>query len=629
MGSGHGRPNKGTRVRGQDQVNDRTIQAEPSISGACRRRKISSRLLLILPAAAMGVGSLSWGTAAVAQAVPTREEILRAPMGVGPTERSVNIDSDDDVERSPCPLADPQFASLRFTLNAVEFANAGEIDIAMLDPSWRSWVGQEVPVAAICDIRDRAGTILRREGYLAAVQVPVQTIEQGVVRLDILAARLTGIQIRGEAGNSERQLAAYLDQLRSDGLFNVRDAERYLLLANTIPGLSARLTLRPVGAPGELVGEVTVVRTPAVISANVQNFGSTAVGRFSAIARAQVNGLTGLGDQTTLAVYSTVQTREQQVVQGAHEFRLGREGLTLGSSLTYAWTSPTLPGGLDIDTNSLIWSSYARYPLTLRQSRSLWVGGGFDWIDQDVKAVGTLLSRDHLRVIWADLTGDWIDRQAFSGVGGYSPAEPRWSARLNVQARQGLGFLGASSPCGPTGAACFGPGAIPIGRVDADPSAFVLRAEGEFALRPVPAVTLVVAPRAQYSNKALLSYEEFSAGNFTVGRGYDPGTLSGDRGVGVTSEFRLGSLVPQSNRDLAIQPFVFFDAAWTWNKDAVFAGLNPQRLYSAGGGVRAVFGNVLRVDAMVAEPLRRTGFVPVSQPTRFLISITTQFGVGR
>ena len=46
----------------------------------------------------------------------------------------------------------------------------------MLDPSWRDLAGQEMPVAALCDVRDRAATILRELGYLAAVQVPLNVL---------------------------------------------------------------------------------------------------------------------------------------------------------------------------------------------------------------------------------------------------------------------------------------------------------------------------------------------------------------------------------------------------------------------------------------------------------------------
>ncbi|MEQ1724388.1 MAG: ShlB/FhaC/HecB family hemolysin secretion/activation protein [Sphingopyxis sp.] len=577
---------------------------------------------------ALSALALGLAAPATAQNAPTREEILRTPLGDTAAAANLEIDAEDGIERAPCPLANPEFANTRFVLRDVQFSGAEPIERATLDASWRALAGTEVPVAAICEIRDRAATQLRRDGYLAAVRVPVQTIADGVVRLDILAAHLSAIRVRGNAGASERQLARYLAKIEGQPLFNIHEAERYLLLANSLPGTSARLTLRPGSTPGDVIGEVTVERTPIMLDANIQNFGGRAVGREGGIVRARLGGITGLGDETTLAIYSTANVDEQQVVQGGHEFRLGSEGVTVGTSLTYAWTRPTITAGLNIDTRTLVWTSQVRTPTLLRQSRSIWLGAGFDWIDQDVFALGTLLSRDHLRVAWLNMDGAWTDPDAFSARGGYSPAEPRWSIALNVQLRQGLGLLDASNPCGAGGAGCFGAGGTPISRIEADTTATVLRAEGEMVWRPTPTIAFALSPRGQYAHRPLLSYEEFSAGNYTAGRGYDPGILTGDSGVGFGVEARIGSLVPQTRRALALQPFVFFDAAWVWNKDTAFAGISPQHITSAGGGVRLAWGDRARIDVTVAEPLRRVGIPPARAATRVLISFTTQLGIG-
>jgi hemolysin activation/secretion protein len=572
----------------------------------------------------------AWAGPALAQTAPTREEVLRPPPVAAPEAPVAPVEGgDDSIERAPCPLADPQFANVTFTLNAVQFSGTEAIDRSLLDPAWRDRVGTTVPVAAICDIRDRAAAILRDEGYLAAVRVPVQTIEGGNVTLDILAARLTGVQVRGTAGPSEGVLARYLGKLTDQPLFNTRSAERYLLLANSLPGINGRLTLRPGGAPGDVVGEVIVARTPAALDINIQNYGSQAIGRFGGIVRARVNGITGMGDETTLGYYATADFREQHVVQGGHEFRIGGEGLTFATTATYAWTRPTIAANPGLKTRTFVSTTSLRYPVTLTQSHSLWASAGFDYVDQDVDILGVPLNQDHLRVAWAAVDASWFDPSAFSGRGGYSPAEPAWSFRISLSARQGLDVFGASPDCSSLGLACFAPGATPTSRFEGDPTAYVARGEADLTIRPNPNFTVAITPRAQYSRKALLSYEEFSAGNFTVGRGYDPGTLTGDSGVGYSIEARVGSLVPRTRQSITIQPFAFVDAAWVWNRDSSFAGLNPQQLHSAGGGARIAFGDVARIDMTVARRLRSTLLQPDRGPVRLLVSFTMQLGVGR
>ncbi|MBL8649641.1 MAG: ShlB/FhaC/HecB family hemolysin secretion/activation protein [Sphingopyxis sp.] len=558
--------------------------------------------------------------------IPTREEIQRPALPEAPPPNEQIVSADDAIERAPCPLANPEFANVRITLRSVEFSSVEGIDPATLAPSWSDRVGQDLPIAVVCDIRDRAATMLRAKGYLAAVRVPPQTIGDGVVKLDILAARMSRIEVRGDAGANEGLLQRYLTHLDDQPVFNIVEAERYLLLARDIPGLSARLTLRPGAAPGEVVGEVTVERTPAIFDANIQNFGSKDVGRWGGIARARVHGLTGMGDMTTVSFYSTPDFDEQNVAQIAHEFRVGDEGLKFGASYTYAWTRPEV-ATLAIKSKTQIVSLFTAYPLVLAQARRLTIGGGLDLIDQDISLAGTPINRDRLRVFNLRADASWTDPASIGGRGGYSPSEPRWFLGGSVEARQGLSFLGASDDCGPTGAACFLPGAIPLTRVEGKPDAFLVRANALAEWRPIQNFTFSLAPRGQWASDPLLAYEEFSGGNFTVGRGFDPGTVIGDSGVAVAVEARYGSLVPANTKSFAVQPFAFFDAAWVWNKDLAFAGLNPQKLYSAGGGLRVAYGDIGRIDLTLAVPLNRAGFLVQKPDPRFLVSFTTQFGV--
>ncbi|KTE22299.1 hemin transporter [Sphingopyxis sp. H071] len=576
-----------------------------------------------------GLAALSVSFAAQAQiapSVPTREEIQRPTLPPASPPGEQVVTADDGIERAPCPLANPEFANVRVTVRNVRFSEVEGIDTSILDASWQDKVGQDQPVSVVCDIRDRAATILRAKGYLAAVRVPPQTISDGVVKLDILSARLTRVEVRGDAGANEGLLQRYLSRLDDQPVFNIVDAERYLLLARDIPGMDARLTLRPGAVPGEVVGEVTVTRTPILIDGSTQNYGSRDVGRWGSINRARFTGLTGMGDMTTVSFYSTPDFDEQKVLQLAHEFRVGGEGLRFGASYTYAWTRPDITG-FNIRSNTQIVSLFASYPLVLTQARRITLGGGLDIIDQDIKLGSTPLNRDRIRVFNLRADGIWIDPASVAGKRGYSPSEPHWSLGASVEARQGVNFLGASNDCGPGGAACFLPGTVPLTRIEAKPDAFLVRANAQAEWRPTRLFTLSLAPRAQWASDPLVAYEEFSGGNFTVGRGFDPGTIIGDKGVAVSAEARYGSFVPANRKAFAFQPFAFFDAAWVWNTDSAFNGLNPQKLYSAGGGMRVAWGDRARLDVALAVPLNRGGFLTERPDPRLLISFTSQFGV--
>jgi hemolysin activation/secretion protein len=575
-------------------------------------------------------------TAALAQtpSLPTRDELQRQQPTPPPRDTPPRVTVQDGIERAPCPLAAPRFADVSITISEARFDGLQIVSPEALRSTWAEYAGRSVPIATVCEIRDRAATILRREGYIAAVQVPPQRIEEGgVVRFDVLMARLVRIQVRGDAGRAEGIIARQLAKLQEQPVFNTFEAERYLLLLDDIPGYDARLTLKPAGTrPGEVIGEVAVRYTPVEVEANVQNFGARAVGRLGGMVRARLNGLTGLGDMTTLAYFNTFDWREQHVLQASHSFRLGDEGLTLGGDLTYALTRPGVGGGDPFRTRTLIATLRAAYPLMRSLGENLILGGGLDLANQRARfAQGTVdiaLNHDRLRVLFARLDYDRIDPASLGSIRGYSASEPRWRLAGSLELRQGVSVFGGSTAC--ANPQCTG--RTPLSRPAADPTAFVLRASAHGEWRPSPAFTLALSPRAQYAPDPLLSFEEFSTGNYTIGRGYDAGTLVGDSGVGVQAEVRVGSLVPRRVGGWAFQPFAFLDAARIWNRDAgSLYPRDPQSLYSAGGGMRARWGDRARLDAFVAAPLKTLRLFDLSNPgserrvkgdVRFLASLT-------
>ena len=551
---------------------------------------------------------------------PTREEVTRPVSPPTPPPAS-RLEVEGGFERSPCALDGPEFAAIRYTLRGVEFEGLKGLTPAELEPAYSTLVGQELPIASVCEIRDRAATILRDAGYISAVQIPEQTISDGIVRFRVLTARLTKVQVRGDASGAEQLIANYLGQLTAEPVFNRFHAERYLLLASDIPGYSVRLTLRPAGTtPGDVVGDVTVQRTPAYADFNVQNYGSEELGRWGGLLRGQLFGLTGLGDRTTLALFTTSDFSEQQTVQLAHDFRLGAEGLTLGGAFTYAWANPDVPDA-DVKARTLLATVQADYPLIRSLSHTLRGTVGMDFVNQDVELDTIDLTRDRLRVAFLRMTLDAVETQYDNP--GFSLGEPPWRLSSVVELRQGLDIFGATRDCGPTGAACLGVGNVPPSRLEGQADATLIRgtAFGEF--RPMPKLTLAAGVRAQYAFKPLLSFEEFSAGNYTAGRGYDPGALLGDRGIGTQLEVRYGSRFPATAKSAAVEGYLFWDHARVGNKDQLVVLDQSNHLHSIGGGARISFDR-FSLDAALAVPLTRVGLFDEKPDPRILISLTSR-----
>ena len=541
-------------------------------------------------------------THVAAQSVaPTREELTRITTPEAAPRPTLNIVG--GIERSPCPLADPRYADVRVRISDVQFNGLKGASPDEMRAAWSPYAGTEQPVAVLCEIRDAAATMLRDKGYLAAVQVPTQRIENGVVQMEVLYARITTIRARGQTDGAEAKLAAYLNKLTEDEYFDRNKAERYLLLARDLPGYNVQLTLKPAGTgPGELVGEVSVLSRRYSLDATVQNLAAEETGRWGAQLRGQLYGLTGLGDVTTLAFYSTFDFKEQKILQAAHSFRPGSEGLTVNGQFTYAWTKPRIDDleiTPDLKARTLFWTVDARYPIVRRQTSNLWAGIGFDYVDQKVHFFEPL-SRDKLRILWLRADWDAVDLSA---------RRPGWRANAFVELRKGLDIFDASESDDEVGPS----------RDDGKATATVIRVGGQGELALGRDFSIAVSPRAQIAFDPLLSFEEFTAGNYTVGRGYDPATLSGDSGAGVLLELRGPRLMPIKQSKLTVQPFIFGDAAWAWNKND---GRGAEHLKSAGGGLRAELSDRFRLDGTVAVPLEHAGFDNRKGNVRMLVTLT-------
>jgi len=576
------------------------------LEGHCGARLVAGALAAMLLANSGAQAQVAPGQAAL----PTREDLRPVPEPARPAGPRLSVVG--DIERSPCPLADPKFADVMVPVNSVTFNNLKGISAEEMRAAWAPYAGTRQPVSVLCEIRDAAATILRDKGYLAAVQVPTQRIENGEIHMEMLYARVTAVRARGQTGGAESLIARYLGRLADDEIFDRNKAERYLLLARDIPGYNVQLTLKPAGtAPGELIGEVTVVRRPYTADFSTQNLSSRAVGRWGGQIKAQVFGLTGMGDATSISFYSTSDFEEQQILQIAHEFRIGGEGLKFGGQFTYAWTEPDIGAGAvpsPLRARTLFATLETSYPLVRLQAHNLRVGGGLDVIDQRVN-FGAPLSRDRLRILFARIGGDAVD---------LSHQSPRWRLAGNIELRKGLSIFEASdctSGCG----AGLGPS-----RSDARATAGLVRAAGVAEIALGKSLSIAIAPRVQIAFDPVPAFEEFSAGNYTIGRGFDPGVISGDSGIGTSVELRGPGVLVGGVKGLNLHPYMFADGVQIWNLNAA----GPARgLLSLGGGVRAEFADRVVFDANVAVPadvpIDTTG-LRADRRVRFLLTLTAR-----
>lgn len=544
---------------------------------------------------------------------PTREEVNPEPPRREAGPGKVSVDSSGAFNRGPCPL---DSSDLRTTIPSVRFSGAGgkplPPELIPILANVRAPEGEQ-PVRVVCDIRDAANAALRAKRYVATVQIPAQRLEGGPLQLEVVTAHIVETRVRGNAGPYEGLIESRIAALQSFDPLNEAQAERLLLLADDIPGLDVRLSLQPAGgAPGEVIGELTVDYHPFGLVANAQNYNSKQLGRETVYARAELYGLTGLGDLTYLAGSTTVDFDEQKIVQVGHEMLLDQTGTTLALRATYADSRPTLPS-LKLRTKSWILNAELMQPLMRSVNDSYYLGVGFERVDQRTdlgSAAGSAaLNLDRISTIYMRFVGNsrrlHRDGTEATSLNGF------------VEFRKGIDAFNTTKT-GTITKAGYAPS-----RFEGDAKAWVIRGQldGKIGLGPI--FELFGSGRGQWTNQALLNYDEFSLGNLTVGRGYDPGANTGDKAYGLTGEIRVN--LPTGPR-VATQVFGFYDHVRLFNLDTGSTEANRQ-LDSYGGGVRVTLSGIARLDVTYAHPLDPpllTGASAKVPKDRILVSLTAQ-----
>lgn len=518
---------------------------------------------------------LAFSLPALAQDTPTTLP-GQTPQDIDPASRTpavepARIDLGTLAVSADCPFA----GKGEITLRRIEVAGATLVPQAAIDAAVADLVGHAADAGVLCTARDRVASVYAAHGEaLAAVDIPPQDLTPGVLTLRVNEGRVRRVAIENaEAlGPSAALAQAYLDALVTDGATRWADVERAFLLVREIPGADVGFTMRRLddGSPDGL--EIVATAAPRRkfdIGVSAHNLGSEELGPWGLSLRADANSFTRLGERTSLVLFSSL-GGEQKVAQLLGEVRLGASGWTLLGDIAHGRSEPG--GGLEmleLEGRSLVTRLGARYPVVKTRALALDAGVRLEAIDQD-NALGFLrdaglgmipLFEEDLRVLALDANLRW--QRPGSGL----------AATAGLELRKGLGIWGASEA-----------GDLLLSRAQARPD-FVSAKLGlgaRWSARPgaMASPFVSVSGAGQWSNAPLPAYEEFQVGNYTIGRGFDPGAASGDSAV-------AGQL--EAGWDLrgdvgAASVFAFVDAAHLWNRDDAS---EEATLRSIGLGARA------------------------------------------
>lgn len=513
------------------------------------------------------------------------------------------------IKKATIANAPANAENILFQLNSLQIDGVNAYDAEDIDHLYRDQLGTEVSLADVYAIANSLTNKYRNEGYiLTQVVIPPQTIENGIVKLQVVEGFVDQIIIEGETRESAlKQIRQYAENLRENHILSAKNLERYLLLINDLPGITARSILSPSKTKtGASDLTIIIERDNYESSIEFNNHGSRFLGPYQTAFSGIANSHFGLNERISgQFVISGDKNRINELMFGSivYEQPVSRYGskIRILASIT-----STEPGDdldqFDVKGNSKFLSASISHPFIRSRTMNLYGRATFDL--RNVKSRNDLepSREDKIRSLRVGTTFQFIDTLFGVGINA-----------LDVEVSHGLSIFGATHK-----------GDNNITRARGNPEYTKIELQAQRLQRITPSINVLFAGQGQWSATPLLSSEEFGVGGFNLGRGYDSSEIVGDDGISGKIELQWNE--PHKIKYLHdYQLFSFLDAGRVWNQDATTSADKRNSLASIGLGIRADITEKTKAGFGVAFPLTRRVETTNDRDPRFYFSITHEF----
>ena len=505
--------------------------------------------------------------------------------------------------RSPVPRAVDE---IKFKLADVRIEGAVTIPASHFRHLYQGLIGKQISLADIFDVADAIEKEYRDKGLLLVrAYVPPQHVKDGIFTIHVVEGFVESVSVEGADRATSRRVRSYLMPVLHDHPLRLSTIERALLLSNDLPGIAATGVLRPSpSVPGASDLVVTVTQPPVNGSLSASNRGSHFSGIWTVTGTAQYNGIFG-GDELDATVTVAPHSLHQQAsAQLRYRTAIGSDGL-IGSIIGVI--SHGAPGGslgpAEIRTDSWAAGPRLTWPLMRTRANTLSLDGGITFQEAKVDILGVGINHDVWRVADLGLTYSSDDF-----LGG--------NISSTIDIAQGLPFLGATRNSSPNLSLA--------GRTDFTKLTGLAR----YIVALGSPVSIAITGNGQYSFSRLITGEQILFGGTQIGRGYDPGAITGDSGLGGAFELRYDTRITDWGIR-GLQPYAFFDAAQVWNRSRPPAAGIPLKDYSidsTGIGIRFWLPYNVYLDLEGARTLQAVpGSDNGKRVTKFLTDVAINF----
>ena len=378
--------------------------------------------------------------------------------------------------------------------------------------------GKNLTLLQINELANRITDYYHDHDYpLARAIIPVQTIRDGVVNIQVIEARYNKIELNNSSPVIDSLLQATLSPLQSGHSISQIEMDHALLLLSDVPGVVVLATLKPGDAVGS--SDLLVNTTPGPTRSGnlvLDGYGNRYTGRDRL--GGALTFINPLHHGDTLTINGLSSGGGMNYGRAAYESLLNGKGTRLGASysaLHYILGEPL--EALNAHGTAQVESLWATQTLLRTRDANMYGQLQYDGLKLADHIDASAIRADrHLDNWTASLTGDSRDALLAGAVTAWNLS---WTA----------------------GSVTFDDAAAQLA------DAATARTEGRFSkwnasLARLQGLseknTLYIAFSGQWANTNLDSSQKTTAGGPYTVRAYDMGAVSGDSGYLLTIEFR-------------------------------------------------------------------------------------------
>ena len=471
--------------------------------------------------------------------------------------------------------------NIRFILSELVLSGNTVLPKGELSRFYRTYLGEEIALSQVYEIAAQMTAYYRNEGYiLTRVVVPAQEITGGAVTLQVVEGYIDEVTIEGDFRHGRSLLTRLGNHIKASIPLKAADLERYMLLANDLPGLRAQAVLQPSDKPGATDLTILVEEDRAYGYATVNNRGSKFNGPVQMQVGATFNSLFGAMSKTSIRFFGASQLSEFRSGEVRHEQVLGSEGtvMTLVARHTRSEPGASL-AELEIESRSSSGSVTIAHPLLRSRAKSLYVHAGLDIRNTRTTILDEEFTKDRVRKAVVGLSYDFVD--SLNGIN-----------LISAEVSKGLDILGGKETGDPG-----------MSRADAESDFLKINMSVMRLQKIAPRVSLLLDLSGQYTGDALVASEEMAIGGSQYGRAFDPSEINGERGIAGRAELRYDGTT-RKNWLQRYQIYGFADYGAVWDQRGT--GYISTELGSAGGGVRLTLNRNLSANFELATPIKKT-----------------------